>query len=178
MPEEATHDINVIFWGMFKHPWLNFQGRAISKMSYSYALSVFKYYYYTKHGKLYFISVSVSWEWKLHSLHVQKCFLGCLVWVSSQCFGWLIFCCCQVGSRLVLQTAGLLMIVLGLFGKFSAVFITIPDPVIGGMFLVMFGMVAAVGISNLQVHLIAAIHFYFIFIFIILKLHVRVTSSK
>uniref|UniRef100_A0A8C2KI13 Si:dkey-106n21.1 n=1 Tax=Cyprinus carpio TaxID=7962 RepID=A0A8C2KI13_CYPCA len=56
----------------------------------------------------------------------------------------------RVGSRLVLQTAGLLMIILGLFGKFSAVFITIPDPVIGGMFLVMFGMVAAVGISNLQ----------------------------
>lgn len=58
---------------------------------------------------------------------------------------------CQVGSRLVLQTAGLLMIILGLFGKFGAVFITIPDPVIGGMFLVMFGMIAAVGISNLQV---------------------------
>uniref|UniRef100_A0A673LDF3 Si:dkey-106n21.1 n=1 Tax=Sinocyclocheilus rhinocerous TaxID=307959 RepID=A0A673LDF3_9TELE len=56
----------------------------------------------------------------------------------------------RVGSRLVLQTAGLLMIILGLFGKFSSVFITIPDPVIGGMFLVMFGMVAAVGISNLQ----------------------------
>ncbi|TRY66050.1 hypothetical protein DNTS_002687 [Danionella cerebrum] len=56
----------------------------------------------------------------------------------------------RVGSRLVLQTAGLLMIILGLFGKFSAIFITIPDPVIGGMFLIMFGMVAAVGISNLQ----------------------------
>ncbi|XP_029115757.1 solute carrier family 23 member 2 [Scleropages formosus] len=56
----------------------------------------------------------------------------------------------KVGSRLVLQTAGLLMIVLGLFGKFGAIFITIPEPVIGGMFLVMFGMIAAVGISNLQ----------------------------
>ncbi|KAI1888586.1 hypothetical protein AGOR_G00186690 [Albula goreensis] len=56
----------------------------------------------------------------------------------------------KVGSRLVLQTAGVLMIVLGLFGKFGAIFITIPDPVIGGMFLVMFGMIAAVGISNLQ----------------------------
>ncbi|KAK3535972.1 hypothetical protein QTP70_022854 [Hemibagrus guttatus] len=56
----------------------------------------------------------------------------------------------KVGSRLVLQTSGLLMVVLGLFGKFSAMFITIPEPVIGGMFLVMFGMVAAVGISNLQ----------------------------
>lgn len=44
------------------------------------------------------------------------------------------------------------MILLGIFGKFGAVFITIPDPVIGGMFLVMFGMIAAVGISNLQVN--------------------------
>uniref|UniRef100_A0A3B3ULI7 Si:dkey-106n21.1 n=2 Tax=Poecilia latipinna TaxID=48699 RepID=A0A3B3ULI7_9TELE len=56
----------------------------------------------------------------------------------------------KVGSRLVLQTTGVLMIALGVFGKFGAVFITIPDPVIGGMFLVMFGMIAAVGISNLQ----------------------------
>lgn len=61
-------------------------------------------------------------------------------------------CAPQVGSRLVLQTTGILMIVLGIFGKFGAVFITIPDPVIGGMFLVMFGMIAAVGISNLQVN--------------------------
>ncbi|XP_070828592.1 solute carrier family 23 member 2 [Chaetodon trifascialis] len=56
----------------------------------------------------------------------------------------------KVGSRLVLQMTGILMIVLGIFGKFGAVFITIPDPVIGGMFLIMFGMIAAVGISNLQ----------------------------
>ncbi|KAM4619126.1 solute carrier family 23 member 2 [Polymixia lowei] len=56
----------------------------------------------------------------------------------------------KVGSRLVLQTTGLLMIILGIFGKFGAIFITIPEPVIGGMFLVMFGMIAAVGISNLQ----------------------------
>ncbi|XP_059917538.1 solute carrier family 23 member 1 [Gadus macrocephalus] len=56
----------------------------------------------------------------------------------------------EVGSRLVLQTTGILMILLGIFGKFGAVFITIPEPVIGGMFLVMFGMIAAVGISNLQ----------------------------
>ncbi|TWW76040.1 Solute carrier family 23 member 2 [Takifugu flavidus] len=56
----------------------------------------------------------------------------------------------KVGSRLVLQMTGVLMLILGIFGKFGAVFITIPEPVIGGMFLVMFGMIAAVGISNLQ----------------------------
>jgi xanthine/uracil permease len=31
------------------------------------------------------------------------------------------------------------MIVLGCFGKFGALFVTIPEPVVGGMFLVMFG---------------------------------------
>ncbi|KAM4748845.1 solute carrier family 23 member 1-like [Rhinophrynus dorsalis] len=56
----------------------------------------------------------------------------------------------KVGSRLVMQTAGILLIVLGLFGKCGAIFITIPEPVIGGMFVIMFGMIAAVGISNLQ----------------------------
>ncbi|KAM3924788.1 solute carrier family 23 member 1-like [Leptodactylus fuscus] len=56
----------------------------------------------------------------------------------------------KVGSRLVMQTAGILLIVLGLFGKLGAIFITIPEPVIGGMFMVMFGMITAVGISNLQ----------------------------
>ncbi|XP_068169055.1 solute carrier family 23 member 2 [Antennarius striatus] len=56
----------------------------------------------------------------------------------------------KVGSRLVLQTTGILMILMGVFGKFGAIFITIPAPVIGGMFLIMFGMIAAVGLSNLQ----------------------------
>ena len=70
---------------------------------------------------------------------------------------------CQVGSRLVLQTTGILMIILGIFGKFGAVFITIPEPVIGGMFLVMFGMIAAVGISNLQVSIMSKDDFHLAF---------------
>ncbi|XP_071960185.1 solute carrier family 23 member 2-like [Antedon mediterranea] len=56
----------------------------------------------------------------------------------------------KVASRLVVQVAGILMIVLGLFGKFGAVFVTLPDPIIGGVFCVMFGMVTGVGLSNLQ----------------------------
>lgn len=68
----------------------------------------------------------------------------------------------QVGSRLVLQMTGVLMLILGIFGKFGAVFITIPEPVIGGMFLVMFGMIAAVGISNLQVNLLTTDTYYLI----------------
>ena len=42
------------------------------------------------------------------------------------------------------------MIVMGLFSKFGAVFATIPEPIVGGIFYIMFGMVAAVGLSSLQ----------------------------
>ena len=38
----------------------------------------------------------------------------------------------------------------GLLGKIGALFVSIPDPIVGGVFLVLFGMIAAVGISNLQ----------------------------
>lgn len=43
------------------------------------------------------------------------------------------------------------MLLSGTFGKAGAMLASIPVPVIGGMFLVMFGVIAAVGISNLQV---------------------------
>ncbi|KAL4222695.1 hypothetical protein ACF0H5_018736 [Mactra antiquata] len=56
----------------------------------------------------------------------------------------------KVGSRIVVQTGGIIMIVLACFGKFGALFVTIPDPVVGGMFMIMFGMITAVGLSNLQ----------------------------
>ncbi|XP_073423613.1 solute carrier family 23 member 1-like isoform X3 [Dendrobates tinctorius] len=56
----------------------------------------------------------------------------------------------KVGSRMVIITGGVLMLFLGVFSKIGAVFATIPTPVIGGMFLVMFGVIAAVGMSNLQ----------------------------
>lgn len=56
----------------------------------------------------------------------------------------------RVGSRRVVQMGGLIMMILGCLGKFGALFVTIPDPVIGGLFMVTFGMVVAVGLSNLQ----------------------------
>lgn len=52
---------------------------------------------------------------------------------------------------MVIVASGVLMVVMGVFGKVGAIFTTIPSPVIGGMFLVMFGVIAAAGISNLQV---------------------------
>jgi nucleobase transporter 1/2 len=56
----------------------------------------------------------------------------------------------RVGSRRVVQAGAAFMIVLGAFGKFGALFTTIPQPIVGGMYCAMFGMIAAVGLSNLQ----------------------------
>ncbi|XP_071811643.1 solute carrier family 23 member 1-like isoform X1 [Apostichopus japonicus] len=56
----------------------------------------------------------------------------------------------KVGSRRVVQASALFMIILGSFGKFGAFFATIPIPIIGGMFFILFGLVAAVGLSSLQ----------------------------
>lgn len=52
---------------------------------------------------------------------------------------------------MVIVCSGFLMIIMGMFGKIGAIFTTIPTPVIGGMFLVMFGVIMAAGVSNLQV---------------------------
>ncbi len=56
----------------------------------------------------------------------------------------------RVGSRRVVQVGAILMIALAAFGKFGALFTTIPQPIVGGMYCAMFGMIAAVGLSNLQ----------------------------
>jgi solute carrier family 23 (nucleobase transporter), member 1 len=39
----------------------------------------------------------------------------------------------------VVIAASCFMILIGVFGKFGALFVTIPQPVIGGVFTVMFG---------------------------------------
>ncbi|XP_013865339.1 solute carrier family 23 member 1 [Austrofundulus limnaeus] len=56
----------------------------------------------------------------------------------------------KVGSRAVILLSGFIMVLLGMLGKIGAIFTTIPTPVIGGMFLTMFGVITAAGISNLQ----------------------------
>ncbi|XP_071752956.1 xan_ur_permease domain-containing protein [Centroberyx gerrardi] len=56
----------------------------------------------------------------------------------------------KVGSRMVIVASGVLMVIMGMFGKVGAVFTTIPTPVVGGMFMVMFGVISAAGVSNLQ----------------------------
>ncbi|KAF3849643.1 hypothetical protein F7725_019362 [Dissostichus mawsoni] len=56
----------------------------------------------------------------------------------------------KVGSRMVILLSGFFMILIGMMGKVGAIFATIPTPVMGGMLLIMFGVIAAAGISNLQ----------------------------
>ena len=56
----------------------------------------------------------------------------------------------RVGSRRVVQAGAVIMILLGTVSKFGALFTTIPSPIVGGMYCAMFGMIAAVGLSNLQ----------------------------
>ena len=56
----------------------------------------------------------------------------------------------RVGSRRVVQAGATLMLVFGLVAKFGALFTTIPSPIVGGMYCAMFGMIASVGLSNLQ----------------------------
>ncbi|CAL9707628.1 unnamed protein product [Knipowitschia caucasica] len=56
----------------------------------------------------------------------------------------------KVGSRRVIQCGAAMMLLLGLVGKFSALFASLPDPVLGALFCTLFGMITAVGLSNLQ----------------------------
>ena len=54
----------------------------------------------------------------------------------------------KVGSRYVVQIGAVLLILLGLFGKFGALAAAIPTPVVGGLYCAMFGLIAAVGVRQ------------------------------
>ncbi|ODM91902.1 Solute carrier family 23 member 1, partial [Orchesella cincta] len=56
----------------------------------------------------------------------------------------------KVGSRRVIQIAGVIMVGLGLVGKAGAIFVSLPDPILGGMFLFLFPLVMSVGIGTLS----------------------------
>ena len=55
-----------------------------------------------------------------------------------------------VRSRFVVATAGAILVVLGLFPKLAAIVASMPQPVLGGAGLALFGMVAASGIRTLS----------------------------
>jgi len=56
----------------------------------------------------------------------------------------------RVGSRAVVQTGALVMVIASLFGKFGAVFASMPPPMVGALYCCLFGVIVAVGLSNLQ----------------------------
>jgi len=56
----------------------------------------------------------------------------------------------KVGSRAVVQAGAFVMVILSLFGKFGAIFASMPSPMVGGLYCCLFGVIAAVGLSNLQ----------------------------
>lgn len=56
----------------------------------------------------------------------------------------------KVASRYVTMMAGISLIILGLFPKFAALINIMPQPVLGGVGIVMFGTVAAAGIQTLS----------------------------
>ena len=51
----------------------------------------------------------------------------------------------QVGSRRVVQVAGVILLICGVLSKVGALFITMPIPILGGIFCVMFAMITATG---------------------------------
>jgi xanthine/uracil permease len=55
-----------------------------------------------------------------------------------------------VASRYVVQIGAVVMIIVGYFGPVGQLFATIPAPIIGGLYIVMFGQIAAVGLSQLK----------------------------
>ncbi|XP_045129344.1 solute carrier family 23 member 2-like isoform X4 [Portunus trituberculatus] len=56
----------------------------------------------------------------------------------------------KVASRRVVQISGVILIVSGLVGKFGAILVTIPEPVMAGVLVVMFAMITSIGLSSLQ----------------------------
>jgi len=55
-----------------------------------------------------------------------------------------------VASRYVVQIGAAVMLVVGFVGYFGQLIATIPDPIVGGLYIAMFGQIVAVGLSNLE----------------------------
>ena len=57
----------------------------------------------------------------------------------------------KVASRRVIRAGAVMMLFIPIIGKFGAVLASLPTPVVGAMFVGLFGMIASVGLSNLQI---------------------------
>lgn len=56
----------------------------------------------------------------------------------------------RVASRYVVIVGAIALVVLGFVTKIGALVATIPAPIVGGVYMALFGLIAAVGLSNLQ----------------------------
>ena len=56
----------------------------------------------------------------------------------------------KVASRYVVMIGAVVLVVLGFVTKFGSLIATIPTPIVGGLYLVLFGLIAMVGLTNLQ----------------------------
>jgi len=55
-----------------------------------------------------------------------------------------------VASRFVVQVGAVVMLVVGVIPAFGRLIATIPDPIVGGLYIAMFGQIVAVGLANLK----------------------------
>ncbi len=56
----------------------------------------------------------------------------------------------RVASRRVIRCGAIIMLIIPVLGKIGAVFASLPGPVVGAMYVGLFGLIAAVGLANLQ----------------------------
>jgi nucleobase transporter 1/2 len=56
----------------------------------------------------------------------------------------------RVAARRVIRAGAVVMLIIPLLGKVGAIFASLPGPVVGAMYVGLFGLIAAVGLSNLQ----------------------------
>ena len=54
----------------------------------------------------------------------------------------------RVASRYVVNIAVILLILMGIVGKFGGLVATIPGAIVGGLYCTLFGLIASIGISN------------------------------
>ncbi|MFB6202499.1 MAG: uracil-xanthine permease family protein [Halorhabdus sp.] len=55
-----------------------------------------------------------------------------------------------VASRFVVQIGAVVMLIVGVIPLFGRIIATIPGPIVGGLYIAMFGQIVAVGLSNLK----------------------------
>lgn len=54
----------------------------------------------------------------------------------------------KVASRYVVNVAAVILVILGIFGKFGGLVATLPQPIVGALYCTLFGLISAVGLSN------------------------------